>query len=78
MAEPNSLDAVRAVLATHRADLTRRFAAVGTGIGRPDPAGPYVITVYVTDPVLVALTSERVDGVALRFVLTGPFEARRT
>ncbi|MEV1154402.1 hypothetical protein AB0J27_03200 [Micromonospora chokoriensis] len=76
MAEPGSLDAVRATLAAHRADLTRRFAAVGTGIGRPDPSGPYVITVYVSDPALVAVTSESVDGVALHFVLTGPFQAR--
>ncbi|GAA2184185.1 hypothetical protein [Micromonospora lupini] len=78
MAEPGSLDNVRAVLAAHRTDLTRRYAAVGTGIGRPDPSGPYVITVYVTEPALVARTDESVDGVALRFVLTGPFQARRT
>ncbi|MET8091277.1 hypothetical protein [Micromonospora sp. NPDC005220] len=78
MAEPGSLEAVRAVLAAHRADLTRRYAAVGTGIGRPDPSGPYVITIYVTDPASVPVTSESVDGVPLRFVLTGPFEARRT
>ncbi|MGC4876656.1 hypothetical protein ACLQ26_10410 [Micromonospora sp. DT43] len=78
MAEPGSLDNVRAVLAAHRTDLTRRYAAAGTGIGRPDPSGPYVISVYVTDPALVARTGESVDGVPLRFVLTGPFEARRT
>ncbi|WP_320065243.1 hypothetical protein [Micromonospora sp. RTGN7] len=70
-----SLDAVRRVLAARRADILRRYCAVGTGIGRPDPTGPYVITVYVTDPALVPGGEERVDGVALHFVPTGPFQA---
>ncbi|EEP73942.1 hypothetical protein MCAG_04269 [Micromonospora sp. ATCC 39149] len=70
-----SLDAARRVLAARRADIVRRYSASGAGIGRPDPTGPYVITVYVTDPALVPGGPERVDGVHLHFVLTGPFRA---
>jgi hypothetical protein len=76
MADPRSLDEVRAVLATHRADITRRFSAVGTGIGRPDPDGPYVITVYIAD--LPSAPPAVIDGVPLNFQVTGPFRAEDT
>lgn len=75
MADPRSLDSVRAVLAEHRDEITRRFAAHGTGIGRPEPDGPYVITVYVADAVAVPPGPLSIDGIPLRFEPTGPFRA---
>lgn len=76
MAETHSLESVRAVLEAHRAELTQRCSAVGTGIGRPDPSGPYVITVYVADPADVPPDPGAIDGVPLRFEVTGSFHAR--
>lgn len=74
MADPRSLESVRAVLAAHRDELVQRFSASGIGIGRPDPGGSYVITVYLASSRDVP-TVDAIDGVPLRFEVTGPFRA---
>lgn len=76
MADPRSLREVRAVLAEHREELMRRFSAAGVGIGRPDPGGSYVITVYVTDPAHARVAPDPIDGVPVRCLPAGPFHAQ--
>ncbi|MEU1728927.1 hypothetical protein ACNF49_29475 [Actinomadura sp. ATCC 39365] len=75
MADPYSLAEVRTVLAEHRQELLARFSGHGIGIGRPDPEGPYVITVYVSEP--VPARPAAVEGVPVRLQPAGPFDAHR-
>jgi hypothetical protein len=44
------LDQVRRVLAAHRNTLMALPGVVSVGIGRPDPTGPYVISVLTEGP----------------------------
>ena len=43
--DPHDVEAVRRVLEAHREEVTRRYDAVGTGIGKD--GADYVITVYL-------------------------------
>lgn len=72
MVDPHVLAAIRTVLDTYRAEITRRYGAVGAGITRPEPAGPYVITVYLRGWEQVPAHPHQVAGLPLRFVVTGP------
>jgi hypothetical protein len=76
MTDPRSLDSVRAVVAEQGDAIRRQYRAVGTGIGRPDPAGPYVITVYVVDHADVPSDPGAVEGIALHFEVTGRFHSQ--
>jgi len=66
-----SLERVRAALERHRSEILERFRATGVGIGR-DPDGEYVIRAYLLRGADIPRGPIAVDGVAVRFVVTGP------
>jgi hypothetical protein len=71
VADAYSLDSVRDVVSQRRSEIMHRFDAHGVGIGRPDPAGPYVISVYVTADADIPADPQSADGIPLHFVVTG-------
>lgn len=78
MAEPVRLHRVRSVLERRRPEITATYRAVGTGIGKRDPADDgYVITVYLVRASDVPAAEQAVDGVPLQFIVTGEFRAQR-
>ncbi len=70
-ADMHDIDVVRRVLEAHREDITRRFNAVGTGIGQD--GADYVITVYLRDSKDRPNQEVSIEGVRLKFEVTGPF-----
>jgi hypothetical protein len=76
-AEPaeSSLERVREVLARHRAELVSRYHAAGAGIGRDTPESPqYVIVVYLESHRDLPAGDVAVEGVRVKFVVTGQFK----
>jgi hypothetical protein len=70
---PDEQDA-RKVLRRHRDDLVRTYGALGAGLGMD--GGDYVIVLYLETPRAVPEDAS-VDGVPLRFVVTGQIETQR-
>jgi hypothetical protein len=70
-ADAHDLEAVRRILDAHRQQITRRYDAVGTGIGKD--GSDYVITVYLKDASHQSASEVSIEGVRLKFVVTGPF-----
>lgn len=75
MTDARSLEHVRAVLRQHRGDLLRDYRAVGVGVGGPDDAGRYVITIYVHASTLPTEARD-LEGVPLHFEATEQFQAQ--
>jgi hypothetical protein len=72
MADPRSLEEVRAVLERNRESLTRDYDAVGTGIGKADVSSDrYVITVYLRSAEVLPAERVSLEGVDVSFVVTG-------
>ena len=69
----NDLENVRRVLEAHREEIARRFDAVGTGIGKS--GSDYVITVYLKKAGDRPEHEVAVEGIPLRFEVTGEFHA---
>jgi hypothetical protein len=75
MSEPSDLEHVRAVLDTHRQDLLVAPHVVGVGIGKEEPSGSsYVIAVYLNSPEGRSSGPVSIEGVPVRYVVTGPLE----
>lgn len=71
MPKQRDLKTVSSVLERHRAEITRRFEAVGTGIGKSD--GEYVITVYLGHTGHPPNGEVTIEGIRLKFEITGEF-----
>jgi hypothetical protein len=71
MPSQRDLETVRSVLERHRAEITSRFEAVGTGIGRA--GDDYVITVYLGHTGHPPDGEVTVEGIRLQFEITGEF-----
>lgn len=71
MADPSDLYDVRRVLSERRDELLSRFEAHGIGIGRGDSG--YVIVIYLDSPEDRPADAPDVEGVPLKFEVTGPF-----
>jgi hypothetical protein len=69
-----TLEQARAALERHKSNLMESFGATGIGIGKDEVDGGHVISVYLETG--ERFPSERVvvDGVPLRFVVTGPIK----
>ncbi|WP_116209639.1 hypothetical protein [Streptomyces olivoreticuli] len=77
MSEPNTLDHVRRVLDRHKVHILATYRAVGVGIGvgtgqATSPGTAYVITVYLQSSTDLPQEPVALDGVPLRFTVTGP------
>jgi len=62
----------RQVLNRHRDELTTRFHALGTGIGKA--GGEYIFTVYLQGPEEVPEREVVVEGFRVNFQVTGEFQ----
>lgn len=71
MPKQRDLKTVSSVLERHRAEITQRFEAVGTGIGKSD--GEYVITVYLGHTGHPPNGEVTIEGIRLKFEITGEF-----
>ena len=71
------LTQVRAIKARHEGALMKTSGVVGTGLSE-DPAGEPVIEIYVErlSPELSRTLPSELEGIAVRVVETGRFEAR--
>jgi hypothetical protein len=77
VSEEQRLARARDVLQRHKEELMRTYGAVGAGIGKDDPKAPdYVIVVYLESPRQVPEDAS-VEGVPLRFEVTGRFQVQR-
>lgn len=72
-----ALEEVREVLARRKRELIDRFNAEGAAIGKADPKdSSYVITIYIADPSSIPDGSFEVEGIPLKFVVSGRFRAQ--
>jgi hypothetical protein len=75
MADPTRLEAVRDVLERHREDILRAFRATGVAIGKQDlKDASYVLVVYLASAADRPAHAEPIEGVPLKFVVTGTFK----
>lgn len=75
MADTKDLDYVRVVRQRHQEELLTRYHAVGMGIGRQAPPGEgYAIVVYLQSRRDLPDSPKEVEGVPLRFEVTGVIE----
>ena len=75
MADPANLDDVRQLHAARKAELIRQYRAEGAGIGK-DERG-YVIVIYLAASDFVPREPVNIEGVPLRFEVTGKFRPLR-
>jgi hypothetical protein len=71
MADPKDLESVRTLFAAHKDEILRRYGAVGGGIGRNE--NEYVITVYLRSKNDSPAEPVSIEGVRVRFEVTGEF-----
>ncbi len=73
MADAMDLLTVKQFFEKHKQEIIQRYQAIGAGIGRPDPQGSYVIVVYVESQSAVPPERLVMEGVPIRFEVTGKF-----
>ena len=74
MVDPRDLASVRTYLKEHKADLMQTYHANGIAIGKMNPTDDsYVIVIYLNDKKQKPTESINVDGIPLKFEITGPF-----
>lgn len=79
MADASSLEQTRDVLRRHRDDIRRTYDAVGVGVGRAEgPGGGHAITVYLRTASALPPEERSVEGIPLRFEVTGPINPLET
>jgi hypothetical protein len=76
MTDAGDLQAVRALLSAHREELMRRYKAHGVGVGREGET--YVIVVYLDSAAQRPDGDVKLEGVPLKFEVTGPFTTQTT
>jgi hypothetical protein len=77
MIDPTRLDDVRDVLNRRKDEILRTYRAVGTGIGKQQPSdASYVIVVYLESTSDLPPGPVAVEGVSLKFEVTGPFKTQ--
>ena len=71
MIDPRDLDAVRALLERSRTALMEQYQAAGVGVGKH--AKGYAIVVYLSSATHRPVRETTLEGVPLKFEVTGPF-----
>jgi len=75
MANAGDLDFVRKVLGRHREEILKSYDAAGVGIGAAEGReGQYAIVVYLKSADKRPNTPVLIEGISLRFVVTGEFK----
>ena len=76
MTDPSDLESVRALLGRNREKLMAQYRAHGVGVGRADER--YGIVIYLDAPEDNPGEAVTLDGVPLKFEVTGPFTTQTT
>jgi hypothetical protein len=71
MVDPRDLEAVRALLARNRTALMEQYKAAGVGVGKHGKG--YAIVVYLNSAKDRPARDITLEGVPLKFEVTGPF-----
>lgn len=71
MTDPSNLEEVRALFARHRREIIERYEAHGAGVGRQGDG--YAIVVYLDSADQQPQEPVTLEGVPLKFEVTGPF-----
>lgn len=72
MVDPRDLTAVRALLAHNRSTLMEQYKAAGVGVGKHGDG--YAIVVYLDSAKQHPARDITLEGVPLKFEVTGPFK----
>lgn len=72
MVDPRDLTAVRALLAQNRTALMKQYKAAGVGVGKH--GNGYAIVVYLNSADERPAGDITLEGVPLKFEITGPFK----
>jgi hypothetical protein len=75
MADPENLEEVRRLFAARKNEIIARYRAEGAGVGKEDRS--YVFVVYLASADLLPPEHVVIDGVPLRFEVTGRFSPLR-
>ena len=76
--QKKGLEEVRDVLKRNKRDLIDRLGAEGVAIGKNDPSDEeYVITVYLATGTDVPDEAQSIEGVPLKFIVSGKFKAQK-
>lgn len=68
------LEVVREIFNRNKTDLLGQFNALGAGIGKIEPTDEsYVITIYLADEDSIPKESIDIEGIPLKFVVSGRF-----
>lgn len=73
MANRLDRDEVRSVLASTKDELIGRYRAEGAGVGKDESGESYAIVVYLATSELLPPEHVEVEGIPLRFEVTGRF-----
>jgi hypothetical protein len=73
--QPTGLDSVRETLQRRKKEILETYRATGVGIGQEGES--YRIVVYLQTPDDLPEKPTSVDGVQLKFVVTGPLQLLR-
>lgn len=73
----DSLEGVREVLARHRGTIMARYEAVGVGVGKSESGSRFLIVVYLTSAGSAPSDEASIEGIPLKFVVTGRVRAQR-
>lgn len=76
MADPANLEETRALFQAQRTALIKKYRAEGAGIGRSQ-SGQYEIVIYLAKPNDIPAQPVILDGVPIRFEVTGKFNLQR-
>jgi hypothetical protein len=79
MVNPKDLESVRAYLQANKETIIQNYKASGAGVGKQNLIDDsYVIVVYLQDNKNLPQEQVIVDGIPLKFVVTGLFSLHRT
>ena len=74
MVDTKNLESVRAYLQEHKAEIIEKYSANGVAIGKQNLTNDhYVIVVYLQDLGQLPKQPVRVNGIPLKFEVTGTF-----
>jgi hypothetical protein len=77
MTDSTNLKEVRNLLSEKKRELMDRYSAQGVAIGKDNPTDPdYVLVVYLEKAPDSPMEPQEVEGVPIRFKVTGRFKAQ--
>lgn len=76
MRDATNLDEVRKLLSEKKRELMDRYSAEGVAIGKDEDSNAYALVVYLEKPQDSPKEPQELDGVPIKFKVTGRFNAQ--